>query len=112
MYFDSTSLIALLSDPALAETSAAAIAGDWRRFTSPVAVIETIAALPALGPEAVEAFLDTHGIELRDMPPGHRLIEAAVAALGTGKATGALLDAACAAYYEAEVFTLPGAAQV
>lgn len=109
MYFNSPALITLLSDPARAEAAAPVIAESARRFTSPVAVIETIAALPALSVEEVEDFLDLQGIELRDMPPGHRMITAAVSALAEGSPR--LLDAACADYYECETFLVPDAVQ-
>ena len=60
--------------------------------------------LPELGEAGVTAFLDTHGIELRDMPPGLRLIEGALATDGKLKER---LHAACAAYYETDVAVLP-----
>lgn len=99
MYFDGTTLIALIADP---DRAAAALVGGHRRFTSPLAVIEVLASTPDAG---VTEFLDAQGIELRDMPPGHRLVEFARAQGGADVA--ALLHGACAAYYEAEVFTLP-----
>ncbi len=107
MYFDGTTLTALLADPQRAAEAAPAIAEAHRRFTSPLAVIEALAALPDAG---VTDFIDAQGIELRDMPPAHRLIEYATAALSAGAAAAApaqLLHVACAAYYEAEVFVLP-----
>ena len=103
MYFDGTTLVALLSD---AETAAAfdpAIAADDRAQTSPFAVIEAAMDLPELGEAGVTAFLDTHGIELRDLPPDNRLIAGALEAEGKLKTR---LHAACAAYYETEFFSL------
>ncbi|RWR12242.1 PIN domain-containing protein [Paenirhodobacter populi] len=99
MYFDGTTLITLLADP---DRAAAALVGAHRRFTSPLAVIEVLAARPDAG---VTEFLDAQGIELRDMPPAHRLVEFAQAEGGAD--VGRLLHGACAAYYEAEVFVLP-----
>jgi hypothetical protein len=99
MYFDGTTLTTLLSDQ---EKAAAVPAGP--RYTSALAVIEAAMELPELGEEELTAFLDTHGIELRDMPPGHRLIAGALAKEGE---LGNRLHAACAAYYETEVFVLP-----
>ena len=104
MYFDGTTLAALLSDTDTAAANAPAIAADARAQTSPVAVIEAAMELPELGEAGVTNFLDLHGIELRDMPPGHHLIAGALAAEGKLKAR---LHAACAAYYETEMFVLP-----
>ncbi|MGV1089570.1 MAG: hypothetical protein ACOYBX_16465 [Mycobacterium sp.] len=103
MYFDGTNLITLLSDAETAAANAPAIAADARAQTSPLAVIEAAVELPELGEAGVTAFLDAQGIELRDMPPGLRLIEGALATDGKLKDR---LHAACAAYYETEVFVL------
>lgn len=100
MYFDGITLTALLSDA----EKAAAISTDGGRYTSPLAVIEAAIELPELGEEELTAFLDTNGIELRDMPPGHRLVEGALATEGK---LSDRLHAACAAYYETDVFVLP-----
>ena len=104
MYFDVTTLTALLSDAEKAAANAPAIAADHRAQTSPLAVIEAAMELPELGEAGVTAFLDTHGIELRDMPPGHRLVAGALATDGKLKDR---LHAACATYYEADVAVLP-----
>ena len=103
MYFDGTTLTTLLSDAEKAAANAPAIAADDRAQTSAFAVIEAAVELPELGEAGVTAFLDTHGIELRDLPPDNRLIEGALAAEGKLKTR---LHAACAAYYETEVFVL------
>lgn len=112
MYFDGTALTALLSDAQTAAANAPVIAAAGPRYTSPLAVVEAALDLPEVGEAGVTAFLDEHGIELRDMPPGHHLIAGALAAEGKLKAR---LHAACAAYYETEVFALsdgqPDAAQ-
>lgn len=100
MYFNGITLTALLSDA----EKAAAISTDGGRYTSPLAVIEAAIELPELGEEELTAFLDTNGIELRDMPPGHRLVEGALATEGK---LSDRLHAACAAYYETDVFVLP-----
>ncbi len=99
MYFDGTTLTALLSD----EQKAAAIPSEGPRYTSPLAVIEAAMELPELGEEELTAFLDAQRIELRDMPPGSHLIAGALATEGKLKAR---LHAACAAYYETDVFVL------
>jgi len=99
MYFDGTTLTALLSD---AEKAAAVPAGP--RYTSALAVIEAAMELPDLGEDELTAFLDAQGIELRDMPPGHRLI---AGALATDGGLNDRLHSACAAYYETDVFALP-----
>ena len=104
MYFDGNTLIALLSDAQTAAANAPAIAADVRAQTSPLAVIEAATELAESGEAGVTAFLDEHRIELRDMPPRHRLIEDALASEGKLKER---LHAACAAYYEAEVAVLP-----
>lgn len=103
MYFDGTTLTALLSDEAKAAANAPAIAADGRAQTSAFAVIEAAIELPELGEAGVTAFLDAQGIELRDLPPGQRVIAAALAAEGKLKDR---LHAACAAYYETELFVL------
>jgi uncharacterized protein with PIN domain len=104
MYFDGTTLTMLLSDAEKAAANAPAIAADNRAQTSPFAVIEAAMELPELGEAGVTAFLDTHGIELRDLPPDNRLIAGALAAEGKLKER---LHAACAAYYETDVCVLP-----
>ncbi len=104
MYFDGTTLTALLSDADAAAEHAPDIAADNRAQTSPLAVIEAAMELPELGEAGVTAFLDAQRIELRDMPPGHHLIAGALATEGKLKAR---LHAACAAYYETEIFVLP-----
>lgn len=101
MYFDGTSLTMLLSDAEKAAAYAPAIAAAGRAQTSPLAVIEAAIELPELGEAGVTAFLDAQGIELRDMPPRHRLIEGALATEGKLKER---LHAACAAYYETDIF--------
>lgn len=103
MYFDGTTLAALLSDSDKAAAYAPAIAADGRAQTSPFAVIEAAMEFPELGEPGVTAFLDAHGIELRDLPPDNRLIAGALAAEGKLKNR---LHAACAAYYETEMFEL------
>lgn len=103
MYFDGTTLTTLLSDADKAAAHAPAIAAAGPRYTSPLAVIEAAVGLPELGEAGVTAFLDAQGIELRDMPPGHRLIAGALATEGKLKER---LHAACAAYYETDVFVL------
>ncbi len=104
MYFDGITLTTLLSDTEKAASNAPAIAADRRAQTSPLAVIEAAMDLPELGEAGVTAFLDAHGIELRDMPPRHRLIEGALAADGKLKER---LHGACAAYYETDLAVLP-----
>ena len=112
MYFDGTTLTTLLSDADKAAATAPAIAADGRAQTSPFAVIEAAVEFPELGEAGVMAFLDAQGIELRDLPPANRLIAGALATEGKLKAR---LHAACAAYYETDVFVLaagePAAAQ-
>ncbi len=100
MYFDGNTLAALLSDA----EKAAAIVAEGPGCTSPLAVIEAAIALPELGEPGVTAFLDEQRIELREMPPGHRLVAGALASEGKLKDR---LHAACAAYYETELFVLP-----
>lgn len=104
MYFDGNTLTTLLSDAEKAAANAPAIAADGRAQTSPLAVIEAAVDLPELGEAGVTAFLDAQGIELRDMPPSHRLIAGALATDGKLKER---LHAACAAYYETDVAVLP-----
>ncbi len=104
MYFDGATLITLISDAEQAATNAPAIAAAGPSYTSPLAVIEAAMDLPELGEAGVTAFLDTHGIEVRDMPPGHRLIAGALATEGE---LNTRLHATCAAYYETDVAVLP-----
>jgi len=104
MYFDGTTLAALLSDADKAAATAPAISAAGPRYTSPLAVIEAAVELPELGEAGVAAFLDAQRIELRDMPPGRNLIAVAVATDGE---LNDRLHAACADYYETDVFVLP-----
>ncbi len=104
MYFDGTTLTALLSDAETAAASAPAIAAAGPRYTSPLAVIEAAVEVPELGEAGVKAFLDAQKIELRDMPPGHHLIKGALATEGP---LADRLHAGCAAYYETDVFVIP-----
>lgn len=104
MYFDGTTLTALLSDP----EKAAAIPAEGPRYTSPLAVIEAAIELPDLGEDELTNFLDAQRIELRDMPPGSHLV---TGALATDGALNARLHAACAGYYETDVFVLTDAPQ-
>lgn len=101
MYLDGATLTTLLSD---AEKAAAIPEGP--RYTSALAVIEAAMELPELGEDELTAFLDAQGIELRDMPPGHRLIAGALAKDGKLRDR---LHAACAAYFETDVFVFPAA---
>lgn len=104
MYFDGATLAALISDPNKAAANAPAIAAAGPRYTSPLAVIEVAMTLPELGEDELTGFLDAQKIELRDMPPGRHLIEGALAKEGELKDR---LHAACAAYYETDLFVLP-----
>lgn len=104
MYIDGTTLTTLLSDADKAAAITPVIAEAGPRYTSPLAVVEAAMDLPDVGEAGVMAFLDAQGIELRDMPPSHRLIEGSLATEGKLKNR---LHAACAAYYETDVFTLP-----
>lgn len=104
MYFDGTTLTTLLSDTEKAAANAPVIAAAGPRYTSALAVIEAAMELPELGEAGVTNFLDVQGIELRDMPPGHHLIAGALATEGK---LNDRLHAACAAYFETEVFVLP-----
>lgn len=114
MYFDTATLTRLLSDAQVQQEAAAAIAAARRRFTSPLAVAGTILALKGRGlaPAELEGhvrnYLDLAGIELRDMPPAQRLIEAATLAVSESGATDleTVLHGACARYYEAGLFSL------
>ncbi|WP_323990750.1 type II toxin-antitoxin system VapC family toxin [Nguyenibacter sp. L1] len=120
MYFDSQALTALLSDEALARKLAPAIQADWKRMTSPLAVVETVLALGkpdepgkthAETQDAIASFLDAHDIELRDMPPVSKLVPLAGEAAGNMAAPDVMhcLNAACAAYYEMEMFRIDDA---
>lgn len=104
MYFDGKTLTTLLSDADTAAAIAPAIAADDHAQTSSLAVIEAAMELPELGEAGVTAFLDAHGIELRDLPPDNRLIAGVLATEGKLKTR---LHAVCAAYYETEMFVLP-----
>jgi uncharacterized protein with PIN domain len=109
MYFDAKAITQLIQDPETTQKAAPAIAALRKRFTSPLAVVEAILVLGkgrdgAETEQQVLAFLDETGIEARDMPPANKLIAAAVNAEGGD--TVAVLNAACAEYYEVEPFSL------
>ena len=112
MYFDAKAITQLIQDPETTQKAAPAIAALRKRFTSPLAVVEAILVLGkgrdgAETEQQVLAFLDETGIEARDMPPANKLIAAAVNAEGGD--TVAVLNAACAEYYEVETFVLADA---
>lgn len=128
MYFDAKTIVQILGDDAAAQAAAPAIAALRRRFTSPMAVAEAILILgPDFAADAgtdagadasagatdrtgadhpVLAYLDGAGIEIRDMPPSHRLIEAASLPETAGLDLAEVMNRACATYYEAEPFSL------
>lgn len=113
MYFDADTLTKLISDPKTAESAAPAIDALNKRFTSALAVVQTILSL-SKGQEdkeqveqQVQAFLDASKIEQRDLPPSNKLIEAALQSEGGD--TIAVLNKACADYYEVETFSLSDA---
>jgi ribonuclease VapC len=78
MFIDACAIIALLSDEPEATRVSDALASARQPFTSPVAVLETVLGLarpdkldlPIPTVESlVREFLDTRGIEIRDLPP-------------------------------------------
>lgn len=116
MYFDTEALTALISDNALALKFAPKIREDWKRVTSPVAVLDAAQRLAGTTKKGakkdgilienlkvVEEFLDLYDIELRDMPPATKLLECAADESAKGD-LASVLNAACVAYYEAPVF--------
>lgn len=114
MYFDAQTIVLILNDADAAALAAPAIAATPRRFTSPLAVVEAIlTAGPAddgtTADQRVLNFLDAAGIEIRDMPPSHRMIEAAALADAADADLIDLLNRVSADYYEAAVFVLPDA---
>lgn len=121
MYFNSQTLIDVLSDEAVAGQAAAAIEADRKRITSPLAVVEAVLALAApekLGKSLEEteallaAFLDEKDIELREMPPANKTVGlslVAAAELGAAGSVTAALHKAFADYYEVAAFSLADA---
>ena len=111
MYFDAKAITQLISDDAAAQQAAPAIAELRKRFTSPLAVVEAVLVLGgedrAATEAQVQAFLDAAGIEMRDIPPASKLIEAAAKAEAGD--TLSVLNDACAEYYEVETFVLADA---
>ena len=112
MYFDAKAITQLISDDAAAQQAAPAIAELRKRFTSPLAIVEAVLVLGAGQDRAateaqVQAFLDANGIEMRDIAPASKLIEAAAKAEGDDALS--VLNAACAEYYEVETFVLADA---
>ena len=111
MYFDAKAITQLISDEAAAQKAAPVIAELRKRFTSPLAVVEAVLVLGGQDRAAtetqVQAFLDATGIEMRDIPPANKLIEAAQKAEAVD--TLSVLNAACAEYYEVETFGLADA---
>ena len=112
MYFDAKAITQLISDDAAAQQAAPAIAELRKRFTSPLAIVEAVLVLGAGQDRAateaqVQAFLDASGIEMRDIAPASKLIEAAAKAEAGD--TLSVLNAACAEYYEVETFVLADA---
>ena len=112
MYFDAKAITQLISDDAAAAKAAPAVAALRKRFTSPLAIVEAVLVLGAGQDRAateaqVQAFLDANGIEMRDIAPASKLIEAAAKAEGDDALS--VLNAACAEYYEVETFVLADA---
>jgi ribonuclease VapC len=118
MFIDACALIAILSDEPEAERVSKAITGAKKRFTSPVAVLETALGLARpdkfnTSIETVEAiileFFELRGIELRDLPPARRTTSLALSAAHNyrqgrhGLNLGDCLHYACAKYYRVPI---------
>jgi ribonuclease VapC len=116
MYFNSQTLIDMLSDEAVAAKAAPAIEADRKRMTSPLAVVEAVLALAAPDTPGkslqetearVLAYLDEKDIELRETPPANKTIGHALAAAMAGPGdVVTVLHKAFADYYEVPAFSL------
>ena len=78
MFIDACALVAVLADEPESERVSAAIMSAKKRFTSPLAILETALALSrpdkfdlAIGQvePLIMEFLDARAIEIRDLPP-------------------------------------------
>jgi len=118
MFIDACALVAVLSDEPEAERVSTAIMNAKKRFTSPLAVLETALALSRpdkfdLPIDHVEPiimeFLDARAIELRDLPPARRTTTLSLHAANTyrkGRRGLNLADCihyACAKYYRVPI---------
>jgi ribonuclease VapC len=118
MFVDASAIIAVLSDETESQRVSDALAKAPERFTSPVAVFETVISLSrpekfSIPTEQTESlvldFLDQRGIEIRDMPPASDLTRLSLSALHrfrTGRRglnLGDCLHYACARYHSAPV---------
>ncbi|CAN7606034.1 type II toxin-antitoxin system VapC family toxin [Pararhizobium sp. LjRoot238] len=118
MFIDACALIAVLSEESEAERVSNAISLATKRFTSPVAILETCLGLArpdkfgisvAAVEEIVMEFLEARGIELRDLPPAKRATKLALSAANNyrqgrhGLNLGDCLHYACAKYYRVPI---------
>lgn len=118
MFIDACAIIAILSDEAEGPRVSDAIVNAKQRFTSPVAILETALGLArpdkfnmsvdAIEPIVLE-FLETRGIEVRDLPPAQRATSLALSAAHRyrqgrhGMNLGDCLHYACAKYYRVPI---------
>lgn len=118
MFIDACALVAILSDEIEAERCSTAIMSAKKRFTSPVAILETALALSrpdkmnapidALEPLIME-FLELRGIEVRDLPPNKRATSLSLLAAARyrkgrhGLNLADCLHYACAKYYRVPI---------
>lgn len=118
MFIDACALVAVLSDEPEAERVSTAIMNAKKRFTSPLAVLETALALSRpdkfdLTIDQVEPiimeFLDARAIELCDLPPARRTTTLSLHAANTyrkGRHGLNLADCvhyACTKYYRVPI---------
>ncbi|MGV3708625.1 MAG: type II toxin-antitoxin system VapC family toxin [Gemmatimonas sp.] len=118
MFVDASALVALLSGEREARRISDALASASERFTSPVAVLETVLGLarpdkfdrPVADVEPlVLEFLDERDIEVRDLPPAAEATSLALSAAHRfrkgkhGLNLGDCLHYACAKYHDVPI---------
>ncbi len=114
MFVDASAIVALMSEEREAKRIADALTSASSRITSPIAVLEAVLSLARPGKfdrsmadvePLVLSFLDSHGIEIRDLPPALEATRLAISASHRfrsgrhGLNLGDCLHYACAKHY-------------
>lgn len=118
MFIDACALVAVLADEPESERVSAAIMSAKKRFTSPLAILETALALSrpdkfdlAIGQvePLIMEFLDARAIEIRDLSPARRTTALSLHAANTyrkgrhGLNLADCIHYACAKYYRVPI---------
>ena len=118
MFVDACAIVAVLSGEKESARVSDALLSAKKRFTSPVAILETALALSrqdkfnisvAASETIIMEFLEARAIDIRDLPPAHKAASLAISAAHryrTGRSglnLGDCLHYACAKYYRVPI---------